>query len=95
MQLEVETEQVRQIESHRSQVLVALLAIVVPAGQVGVQVTLSRKNPEAQVMQAVWLVHVAQGLTQTTQRAGSLLVRGYIPPVCERSRTRDAGTSET
>ena len=79
MQLLTDTEQVRQTELQASQVLVALLAMVVPAGQALVQVLLAeglRKKPVVQVMHAVWVVQVAQGLTHFVQVVGLTVVSG-------------------
>ena len=53
MQLVVVIEQVRQIVLQASQELVALLGMKVPVGQVAEQVAPAKKNPVAQVMQAV------------------------------------------
>ena len=76
MQFVVVTEQVWQIVLQASQELVALLGMKVPVGQVAEQVAPAKKNPFAQVMQAVWVVQVAQGLTHAVQVVGLTAVSG-------------------
>ena len=71
-------EQVRQIGLHGSQVFVELFMMKVPVVQVVPQAVPERKNPEAQVMQEVWPVQVAQGLTQAVQVVGLIAVSGWF-----------------
>ena len=76
MQFAVVIEQVRQIVLQGSHVLVELFIMYVPAVHVVPQEVPDKKNPEAHVIQAVWDVQVAHGLTQAVQVVGLTEVSG-------------------
>ena len=79
VQLEDVPLQVEQTVLQASHVLVALLLTDTLAGQEVTHPVKYRYLPETQDRQAVWVVHVAQGVTQLTQSVGFWFVSGYIP----------------